>query len=165
MFDHCDKGNSCDAQSMRVRQRGLVLMLTGVGMVILGVLVTIGFRLFAEAVGVQFGVIATGLIVLGIGTFYIGGIIAVMGIDIRSDWGVPRHFVSLKTHSLFKLSHQIRDFDSSLFQRIAVANGDGLIGQRLTIDGDAERSARFVLSAITSSYCALLVVVNRHLAF
>jgi len=41
---------------------------------------------------------------------------------------------------------EIGFFDASLFERVAVADGDGVVPDRLTVDGDAERRADFVLA-------------------
>lgn len=81
------KGIRVDAQSMKVRQRGLVLVVTGIGMMLLGAAITFGMALIAQAMGAPVGIIATGLIIVGIGTAYIGIILAIMGIDIRDDFG------------------------------------------------------------------------------
>ena len=42
-----------------------------------------------------------------------------------------------------------------LFERVAVADGDGLILQRLAVDGDAVRRAGFVLPTIAATNGAL----------
>ena len=52
----------------------------------------------------------------------------------------------------------IVDLDAPLLQRVAVADRDRAVGERLAVDGDAERRADFVLAAIAAADRALLVV-------
>ena len=54
--------------------------------------------------------------------------------------------------------HAIVDLDPPLLERVAVADRDGLVLQRLAVDGDAVRRAGLVLPAIAAADGPLLVV-------
>ena len=50
--------------------------------------------------------------------------------------------------AIFSLMLQVGDFDADLLGSVAVANGDGVVGQSVEVDNDAFRGADFVLFAI-----------------
>ncbi len=48
--------------------------------------------------------------------------------------------------------------DALLPERVAVADGDALVLQGLTVHGYAEGRAGFILATVAPAYCALFVV-------
>src|SRR4051794_11098052 len=65
---------------------------------------------------------------------------------------------SSTVNSPFHYASDFVDPDPLLLERVAIADGDGLILQRLAIDGDAVRRADFVLPAVAAADGGLLVV-------
>src|SRR5215207_6530122 len=61
-----------------------------------------------------------------------------------------------------ELAGQRVDRDPLLRERVAVAQGDRLVLERLVIDGDAERRADLVLAAVALADRAALVVLALH---
>src|ERR1700755_2218785 len=52
--------------------------------------------------------------------------------------------------------------DALLLPRVAVADGDGLVFERLVVDGDAEGRAYLVLPRVELAYAARVVVDGAH---
>ena len=50
------------------------------------------------------------------------------------------------------------DWNPILLERVAVTEGDGAILGGVTVDGDAKRSANFILPSVTAADGSLLVV-------
>ena len=66
------------------------------------------------------------------------------------------------SNSLSEFGGQVFRADSPLFEGVSVAHRHGAILDGLTIDGDAKRCSRLVLSTIASSHRRFLVVENGH---
>ncbi len=55
---------------------------------------------------------------------------------------------------------EVGDVDAGLFHGVAVAQGDGVVFQGLVVDGDAERCADCILTAVALADGILFVVVG-----
>src|ERR1700754_2087060 len=69
---------------------------------------------------------------------------------------------SLQSHSLPQVFRKLRGFDALLLPSVAVADGDGLVFERLVVDGDAEGRAYLVLSRVELADAARVVVDGAH---
>ena len=72
--------------------------------------------------------------------------------------GCVRCLTAAGSQSIFELGAAIVGLHAPLFERIAVADRHGAVGERLAVDRDAERRADLVLTAIAAADRALLVV-------
>src|SRR3954471_11160686 len=65
-------------------------------------------------------------------------------------------------HSLSQVFRKLRSLDALLLPRVAVAHGDGLVFERLVVDGDAEGRAYLVLTRVELADAARVVVDGAH---
>src|SRR3989337_1850740 len=72
--------------------------------------------------------------------------------------GANGEYRVLPLHPPRDLLDYVGAFHAPLLERIAVADRDGVVDERLAVDGDAERGAGFVLAAVAAADRAFLVV-------